>query len=175
MLVAPCMTKTIAAALAALALASPAMATILGLAGAELKTADGRRVGGASIHVSGNQVRIAVNGLRPGRYGVHLHEVGRCQGPDFESAGPHWNPTTRQHGRLNPAGHHRGDLPNLEVGSDGTGRLVFTIEGPSIWDGPGRFLDADGTAVVVHAAPDDERTDPSGNSGDRIACGVLNY
>lgn len=169
------MSRTIAAALAALAMTLPAMATVTGMATAELKTPDGRRVGRATIHVGGNEVRIAINGLRPGRYGVHLHAVGRCEGPAFESAGPHWNPTTRQHGRLNPAGHHRGDLPNLEVGADGTGRLAFTIAGPTIWHRRNGFLDADGTALVVHAAPDDERTDPSGNSGARIACGVLRY
>ena len=168
------MMKGIAAVLAAM-IAAPGAATITGEAMAWLKTAAGRDVGMAMIHVGSNEVRISVRGMRPGHYGVHLHAVGRCEGPGFDSAGPHWNPTSRQHGRLNPAGRHRGDLPNLEVAADGTGRLVFTIAGGSIWDRERGFLDADGTAVVVHAGPDDERTDPSGNSGARIACGVLSY
>lgn len=109
--------------------------------------------------------------MAPGTYGIHVHQVGRCERPGFTSAGAHWNPTTRQHGRLNPQGSHHGDLPNLVVGGDGRGQLSSALVGSvSGFDG---VLDADGAAVVIHARPDDERTDPAGNSGDRIACAVL--
>jgi Cu-Zn family superoxide dismutase len=91
--------------------------------------------------------------------------VGQCDGPDFKSAGPHWNPAGRQHGHDNPLGAHLGDLPNLSVGSDGRGTASFTVDGD--------MADADGTSLVIHADPDDNKTDPSGNSGARIACAVL--
>ena len=119
------------------------------------------------------EVRVQAAGLPAGHYGVHLHSVGRCEGPGFASAGPHWNPTGRQqHGTLNPAGHHLGDLPNLDVDAQGAGRLEFAIAGAGLRGADGIF-DADGTALVIHAAADDYRTDPSGNSGARIACGVF--
>jgi Cu-Zn family superoxide dismutase len=119
-------------------------------------------------------VRVEAAGLAPGVYGVHLHAVGRCDPPGFASAGPHWNPTGRQHGRDNPAGAHLGDLPNLNVGADGRGAVAFEVRGASLLEGGANaLLDADGAAVVVHAQADDYRTDPSGNSGARIACGVL--
>ena len=113
----------------------------------------------------GAYLRIAVQGLPPGDHGLHLHAVGRCDGPKFESAGGHWNPEARQHGHLNPQGPHLGDLPNLTVSANGHGAINFRIAG--------LVADADGTALVIHAGPDDYRTDPSGNSGDRIACAVL--
>ena len=97
---------------------------------------------------------------------MHIHQVGRCDGPGFESAGPHWNPTGRQHGRLNPAGRHAGDLGNLQVLADGS--VSVEVAGPNA-----SVFDADGAALVIHAQKDDERTDPSGNSGARIACAVL--
>jgi len=122
--------------------------------------------------VGGIEVRVQAAGLAPGHYGVHLHAAGRCEGPGFESAGPHWNPTGRVHGKLNPGGHHLGDLDNLDVDESGAGRLEFTITG-ALTTGADGLLDADGAAVVIHAGPDDYRTDPSGNSGARIACGVL--
>ena len=114
---------------------------------------------------AGAYLRIAVQGLPPGDHGLHLHAVGRCDGPTFESAGAHWNPAGRQHGHLNPEGAHLGDLPNLTVSANGHGAINFLVAG--------QVGDADGTSLVVHARPDDYRTDPSGNSGDRIACAVL--
>lgn len=118
---------------------------------------------------TGILLRIEASGLPPGQHGVHLHATGRCEPPSFASAGPHWNPTAKQHGHLNPAGWHRGDLGNLGVGADG--RLVagLLVPGATLAE----LRDADGTAFVIHARADDERTDPSGNSGDRIACAVL--
>jgi len=110
-------------------------------------------------------IKVAAEGLAPGVHGIHLHSVGRCDGPDFKSAGGHWNPAGRQHGRDNPQGMHLGDLPNLVTGDDGRATASFTVEGD--------MADADGTSLVIHAKPDDNKTDPSGNSGDRIACAVL--
>jgi Cu-Zn family superoxide dismutase len=140
----------------------------------EIRKADGSLAARAMIWPGGTgvEVRVQAAGLPAGRYGVHLHGVGRCEGPAFASAGAHWNPTGRRHGTLNPAGHHLGDLPNLEVDANGDGRLEFTIAGASMSGAEGIF-DADGTALVIHAAADDYRTDPSGNSGARIACGVF--
>ena len=127
----------------------------------------------ASTVASGVRVRVEANGLAPGSYGVHVHAVGRCDPPGFESAGPHWNPANRQHGTQNPAGPHMGDLPNLLVGADGQGSFEMTIPEARLGGGASAMLDADGAAIVVHAGPDDYRTDPSGNSGSRIACGVF--
>ncbi|HZF42711.1 MAG TPA: superoxide dismutase family protein [Sphingomonadaceae bacterium] len=118
-------------------------------------------------------VRIDARQIAAGAYGAHIHTTGRCDAPDFASAGPHWNPTGQQHGRENPQGAHLGDLPNLVVGADGRGRVEFLIAGATLTRGAQAMLDADGAAVVVHAAADDNRTDPSGNSGARIACGVV--
>jgi Cu-Zn family superoxide dismutase len=143
---------------------------------AQIKTPDGRMVARAAIRAAGHSLRVRVDaaGLAPGTYGVHLHAVGRCDPPAFASAGPHWNPTSRQHGKDNPMGMHMGDLPNLVVAADGRGGYEYaivdaTLAGPST----DALLDADGAAVVIHAQADDYRTDPSGNSGARIACGVL--
>ena len=118
---------------------------------------------------TGLMLRVDAAGLPPGVHGVHLHAVGRCDPPGFTSAGPHWNPTTRKHGHRNPEGFHMGDLGNLGVGADG--KLVAGLLVPQATFGGLR--DADGAALVLHAKADDEMTDPSGNSGDRIACAVL--
>ncbi len=119
------------------------------------------------------RVVAQVRNLPPGTHGIHVHEAGRCDPPDFMSAGGHFNPTSRQHGLRNPNGPHAGDLPNLEVGADGTGRLDALARDLSLSSGTGNLLDTDGSALVVHAAADDEMTDPTGNSGGRIACGVI--
>ena len=143
-------------------------------AATDLRDAQGRVVAGADVTDAGGAVRIRVEarGLPQGVYAVHLHSAGVCNPPSFETAGPHWNPTGRQHGRDNPQGQHLGDLPNLLVGTDGVGSLEYRIDGAAL-SGRRGLLDDDGAAVVVHANPDDYRTDPSGNSGARIACGVL--
>jgi Cu-Zn family superoxide dismutase len=147
-----------------------------GGASTSMRNAQGQMVGDAAAARNGNviKVRVTVRGFTPGTYGVHLHQVGRCDAPDFASAGAHWNPAGRQHGRLNPQGPHLGDLPNLEVRPNGAGRIDFDVPVPAGTEaGVNPLHDADGTSVVIHAAVDDERTDPSGNSGARIACGVL--
>lgn len=147
-----------------------------GRAAADIRNARNQVLGQATAVRAGRivRVRVTLRGFRPGTYGVHLHQTGRCDAPAFESAGAHWNPAGRQHGLLNPQGPHAGDLPNLQVDADGAGRIEFEFQVPA---GTAPHInplrDADGTAVVIHAAADDGRTDPSGNSGARIACGVL--
>ena len=141
---------------------------------ATLRLASGLPGGTAQLIASGSQVTlsIAVAGIAPGVHGVHLHTTGSCDAPGFESAGAHLNPGGRQHGTDNPAGAHLGDLPNVTAGSAGTG--IASVALPGTRDEIlARVFDGDGTAVVVHASADDYRTDPSGNSGSRIACGVL--
>ena len=166
----------------AVALASLLVAGCAGLnvppdpARAELRTARGDVVGAATFTQVGNAVRVVleVQGLPPGVHGVHVHAVGACEGPAFTSAGGHFNPHGREHGALNhPRGPHAGDLPNLTVGADGKGRLESATELMTLGAGVSSIFDGDGSAIVVHAAPDDFRTDPTGNSGARIACGVI--
>lgn len=142
-----------------------------GFAVANMIDATGRPVGRATVREVAGGVRVTIDarGLPAGTHGAHLHTVGRCDTPDFTSAGPHWNPLGAKHGSLNPQGHHAGDLPNIIVGADGRGTLGATLAGATM-DG---LLDADGAAMMVHAATDDLQTDPSGNSGARIACGVF--
>jgi superoxide dismutase, Cu-Zn family len=118
---------------------------------------------------TGVMLRIEAAGVPAGQHGVHVHTTGRCDPPGFTSAGPHWNPTDKKHGHRNPAGFHMGDLGNLGVGADG--RLIAGLLVPQATIDALR--DADGAALVLHAKADDEVTDPSGNSGDRIACAVL--
>jgi Cu-Zn family superoxide dismutase len=146
-----------------------------GQASATLSDAGGASKGSATVSDTAQGVRLVVqaSGLTPGAHGLHLHTVGRCDAPAFASAGPHWNPTAKMHGRDNPAGLHMGDLPNLIVGTDGTGRLEATVTGAKLTGGAMPLLDSDGAAIVVHAAADDYKTDPSGNSGARVACGVF--
>lgn len=118
--------------------------------------------GGISFHID-------ASGLPHGIHGIHVHAVGRCDPPDFASAGGHWNPAARKHGLNNPAGPHGGDLPNVNVAANGVLSATVTLPGASI----ASLLDADGAAIVLHAGPDDYMTDPSGNSGGRIACAVI--
>lgn len=141
---------------------------------ATLQLASGLPGGTAQLLASGAEVTIsiAVVGLSPGLHGVHLHTTGACDAPEFTSAGGHLNPGGRQHGTNNPAGAHLGDLPNVTVGGTGAGTVSATLPG-SREAVLAQLFDADGTAIVVHANSDDYRTDPSGNAGGRIACGVL--
>jgi len=155
--------NAMSAANAAGAMTSGAVAT--------LQTANGGAAGIARAEpVDGAlKISIKVEGLPAGEHGVHVHMVGSCDAPTFASAGSHWNPTNAKHGLENPQGQHAGDMPNLSVGADGHGTLDYMLKGGNL-EG---LLDADGSAIVVHAKVDDQKTDPSGNSGDRIACGVF--
>lgn len=142
---------------------------------AEARTTAGMLAARATATQSGDSVRIRIEamGMARGSYAAHVHATGLCTPPDYTSAGPHWNPTGQQHGRNNPAGMHKGDLPNLEVGTDGRGSFEYVIPGAWIAGGPSPMLDADGAAIVIHAKADDYRTDPAGNAGARMACGVF--
>lgn len=139
---------------------------------ADLRNGSGQSVGTVAFFEEKDGVRIAVKatGLPPGKHGIHIHTVAKCDPPDFTSAGGHFNPTGKSHGLQNPAGPHAGDLPNLVVGADGKGSLEYTNKLISVSSGPNAIS---GASVVIHAGPDDERTDPAGNSGARIACGVV--
>jgi superoxide dismutase, Cu-Zn family len=142
---------------------------------AVLKDKDGKQVGVATLIETPEGVRVALTGYRlpPGGHGLHVHAVGRCDPPDFASAGAHFNPTGKQHGRMNPAGPHAGDLPNLVAAASGEAGLDITTKAFTLSPGPSSLLGDKGTALVVHANPDDDKTDPTGNSGGRLACGVI--
>ena len=138
---------------------------------AMMRTATGVDAGRATATEVAGGLRFTLDarGLPPGTHGAHVHTVGRCDPPGFESAGGHWNPTQMKHGTMNPQGPHRGDLPNLVVDATGRGTVGGTIAGATM----ASLMDADGAAMMVHADADDNVTDPSGNSGARIACGVF--
>ncbi|MFF2179470.1 superoxide dismutase family protein [Lysinibacillus sp. NPDC058147] len=123
---------------------------------------------------NGVKVTLALSGLPAGKHGIHIHSVGKCEPPTFESAGPHFNPTHKEHGKDNPKGYHLGDLPNLEVGEDGKVDLNFLAEGLTLEkDAANSLLRDGGTTLIIHESEDDYKTNPSGNSGARIACGVI--
>jgi Cu-Zn family superoxide dismutase len=157
------------------ACATPGQPAATPTATAELKNAAGQSVGTATFTQVGNAVRIVLvaHGMAPGPKGVHVHETGRCDPPGFTSAGAHFNPSGKQHGALNPQGPHAGDLPNITIAPDGTGRMETTTEAFTLGRGSTSVFDADGSALVVHTGPDDLKTDPTGNSGARSACGVI--
>src|SRR3546814_734834 len=143
-------------------------------ASAPLSDARGADRGRADFYrtTTGLRIELVARGFAPGTYGMHVHTAGQCLPPDFASAGPHWNPTGAQHGRDNPMGAHHGDLPNLVIEPDAIGRATLQLVGTRL-TGEGGLIDADGAAFVIHAGPDDMKTDPSGNSGARVACGVI--
>ncbi len=138
---------------------------------AMLRTAAGADAGRATVTEVAGGLRFTIDakGMPEGTHGAHIHTVGRCDPPTFETAAGPWNPTAMKHGAMNPQGPHQGDLPNLVVDGSGRGTIGATIPGATL----ANLMDSDGAAVVVHASADDLRTDPSGNSGGRIACGIL--
>jgi Cu-Zn family superoxide dismutase len=143
---------------------------------AVLKDKMGQQVGLATLTEgpSGVRIEVAGVGLPPGPKGIHIHAVGKCEPPEFTSAGAHFNPAGKKHGRLSPDGVHAGDLPNLMVTPLGAAGLDVTTKAVTLKGGvPASLFGAGGTSLVIHALPDDERTDPTGNSGGRIACGVI--
>jgi Cu-Zn family superoxide dismutase len=165
----------------ALSLAACSMPYIPGVtsppptAGATLKDSSGRVVGSAVFLQEDDGVRILLDlrGVTPGTKAVHIHEVGRCDPPNFDSAGAHFNPKKAEHGTENPRGPHAGDLPNITVEATGRGHLEVTNPLVTLKPGSASLLDGGRTALVVHEGPDDMRTDPAGNSGRRIACGII--
>lgn len=148
-----------------------AYATISNPAGEQRGTAELWQDMDKIVHVS-----VQITGLPPGAHGIHFHAVGQCDGSGstpFATAGAHFNPLGRQHGLDNPAGPHAGDAPNLTVNADGTGHATFTTDRISLTEGSTSLFDSDGSAIVIHAAADDQMSQPAGNAGARIACGVV--
>ena len=142
---------------------------------ADIKNAEGKSVGTASLRETkdGVLMTVNVNGLPEGLHAVHVHSVGKCEGPAFTSAGPHFNPMNKKHGLMNPAGPHAGDLPDMYVEETGAGRYEVLIDNITLGSGETSIFDADESAIIIHVTADDNVTDPAGNSGDRIACGVI--
>lgn len=149
--------------------AARATAEVIDLEGKSLGTLELAPMRGG-VHITGELL-----GLPGGDHGIHIHTTGDCDAAGkFESAGPHFNPTDHKHGSENPEGPHAGDLPNIPVLPEGAGVIVDLMnEGVTLGEGDHSLFDADGSAIVIHADPDDYKSDPSGNSGDRIACGVI--
>src|SRR3569833_1563370 len=147
------------------------------LAHAELKNAQGETVGTAKFLSTANGVKVSlkVSQLTPGEHGIHVHTVGKCEAPGFTTAGGHFNPTSAHHGAKNSQDPHPhvGDLENLTVKQNGKASATFTINGATLADGQNSLFHEGGTALVIHAKADDMMSDPSGNAGDRIVCGVI--
>ncbi|MZQ81770.1 superoxide dismutase [Paenibacillus sp. 5J-6] len=138
--------------------------------------ASGQAVGKAQLAAvpDGVQIDLQVSGLTPGAHGFHIHEKSACDAPTFDSAGAHLNPMHKEHGFLNPKGVHAGDLPNLVVDEQGNGRLSTVTKSVVLLpDKPNSLFKPGGTSLVIHEKADDLKTDPSGNSGKRIACGAV--
>lgn len=140
-----------------------------------LSDAAGKSVGTARLSPdpSGVKITLALNGLSAGEHAIHVHQTAQCDGPAFTSAGGHFNPEQKHHGLNNPEGPHAGDMPNFTVDATGHSSAIVIAPGITIDDGPHSVFTGGGTALVIHEKADDMKSDPAGNAGTRIACGVI--
>ena len=150
-------------------------ASAQGTAHADIMNSAGAKIGTATFTQASDGVQIAVDvsQLPAGTHGIHIHAAGKCEGPAFTTAGGHFNPANKKHGKDNPDGPHNGDLMNISAGDDGHAKDSLLATNVTLGPGPNSLFQPGGTALVIHAAADDYKTDPSGNSGARIACGVI--
>lgn len=141
----------------------------------ELADGTGKAVGTATLTASskGVSIKLDVHDLTPGEHAIHVHATPKCDGPDFKSAGGHFNPDNKKHGMKAEGGAHAGDMPNFTVGKDGKSKATVVAPGVTLGDDAHSVFSGEGTALVIHAKADDMKTDPAGNAGDRIACGVI--